>query len=113
MLPSPHITLEKLWIKDREVHLSLSLNDEKYKFRGFHPAQFRLAGAEKRILADRAQAFIPPSKEDVSIFFPQGMTDTKLELVFTSDRDEKDLIQLEDLYLWYGGARLILLDPKS
>lgn len=113
MAPAPSISIKEISLKDERVELKLNLSDSKYRFRGFQPLLFRLAGEQNKTVAAPPQsARIEGSEQDVRIFFPREKDETSLSLVFQADRKAEDLRQLEDLYLWYGGAKISLLDMK-
>jgi|GEM_PF-5055062 len=114
MPPSPTIELKSLRVEGSTVVISLHLVDEKYSFRGFQPYWFRLAGATKRTLASAPQSVkMAGYSGKTSLSLPVKQKSLDLELSFLTDRKAADLVQLEDLHLWYAGVRLMLLEMKK
>lgn len=113
MPPTPHISVVSLHAQDRRVHLSLDLTDERFSFRGFQPLHFRLGGAKGKWISNFPErASIPGDPRDARFGFSTAATKNRLLLEFVADRPHDELAELEDLFLWYRGARLLKLNFK-
>lgn len=111
MAPAPQITVDALRLEHRSLSLSLTLQDHKFHFRGFRPFLFRLAGETKRIISATPQAVnVPGHPGDARFRLPRENPVIRIEVQFETDRNESDLRQLNDLFLWYAGVKILPLD---
>jgi hypothetical protein len=111
---SAEVHVRSVKIEEKSLSLTLELADPEYRFRGFQPLRFRLAGPERKVVAAfPSKAHLEGGTEDALISLPHSEAKLVLILDFVVDRPANELALLEDLYLWYGGQRLMLLDLKS
>ncbi|RIK99745.1 MAG: hypothetical protein DCC75_14285 [Proteobacteria bacterium] len=112
--PSPKINVEKVALSGEEIKLTLSLKDERYHYRGFLPLQFRLAGPQGTVISRFPESVkIPDTDRDLRFGLPKSAEETRLEVKFISSKDAADTKQLQDLYLWYAGTKVALLDMNK
>lgn len=112
--PAAELTVQRILLRNQEVTLELSARDPRYRFRGFKPARFALAGERYTVVSPHpALVTTPEAPGDVRITFPRTTAELALTMVFPVKRSAEDLRTLEDLYLWYGRSRLFRLDLGS
>lgn len=114
MPPPVEIGVKTIGIAEHRVTLSLDIRDETGGFRGFRPIAFFLASERAFPIARRPdEARIAGDDRDLRLRFPREHTAVTLTVVFSTDRSNEDLRRLEDVYLWYGGNRLLKLDLRG
>lgn len=101
-------------LKNRsKLKLTLDLNDSEYKFRGFSPSNFRLAGESGRIVAFSPSSIIFSGKSlDTADVLPRK-EQLELTIEFETTRETQELSRLKDLYLYYRSYQWMKLDLKS
>jgi hypothetical protein len=105
--PAPTLVVHHAETKDSKLLLKLDATDTTYKFRGFHPVFFHLASNLRTPLADRPLRVTKQGEPDDILFeLPRGTGPITLQLEFETNRTQQDLAALEDLFLWYRGAKI-------
>lgn len=111
--PAAEISPRRLTIAGSSVRVVLDVTDSTYRFRGFQPIFFSLAGESGFALARFPQSVTTPgAANELLLGVPRDRDTLPLELVFTTNRSAAELAQAEDLYLWYRRARIVRLDMK-
>lgn len=119
MKPAPEITLISTSVKDDIATIVLQIKDEDYKFRGFQPIHFSLAG--ERFLESPGQlaGVISQSPSEATLGthmkiegdprFQLPYSDKPLELTleFQCTRSGDALTALQDLWLWYRHVKIM------
>ena len=114
--PSAAIAVKEIEIQGNSVRLSLSLSDERHLLRGFNPFFLRLAGADPHNVVAAGPAAVSLGGRRLTPYDNSllgGMSSAELLIEFSTQRDAAGLKDLRDLYLWYLGNRLLLLDMSS
>ena len=111
--PAPELSVIGLEIKGKELTVQLHAKDEQYRFRGFRPIFFALAG-EKRSVVSKSptEVTMREADGDVKLQVP-ARDEAHLELRFSTPRAGEELKLLEDLYLWYKNVRVFKLDMSA
>lgn len=113
--PRPTITVQSVTLTAKEATVMLNLEDTAYKFRGFIPFKFHLAG-ENHVIVSRypktATVHENGQSKDARVALNVKTNTAKLELHFEAQVGS-ELDKLEDLYLWYGNSRVALLSTKK
>lgn len=94
--PGPQIVVNSAIVTDQTVTVEVDATDRKYDFRGFTPQRFFIGGATGYPVTTSV-----PLVKDVD----RGDSKT-LTLTFKTERKPEDLVQIEDLNLWYGAVRV-------
>ncbi len=108
--PGPAVAVSAIAIDDHKLTLTLSLNDPRYKMRGFNPFYLRLAGANAADIVSILPSRIEMQGAPLSLGELAGRTSAGMKVEFKTDRNADGLKDLKDLHLWYLGTRLTLLE---
>lgn len=112
--PAATVTLDKLQIDDRVVRVSLKIADPEFKYRGFRPIAFNLAGETGLPVATGlSKASLSPTDDKKLSSLDPVSTPLTLYLEFPVNRSRDDLILLEDLWIWYQMKPLIHLSKED
>lgn len=113
--PAPEIKVVRTEIvSDNSVLLVLELIDEEYRFRGFQPVNFALAGEKRAPVSEVLEsAAVIGTEGDMRFGLPSTASSVNLELKFKTARKAETLRLLEDLYLWYRGYKVAKIDGSS
>lgn len=116
MPPSGTFEVSKVTIRGSFVEIDLEIHDPDHRLRGFTPQAFALAGAQRTtstISPVPEAAQIDTASGEVLACVPLQSGPAQLKLTFKTTRKHKDLVSIEDLYLWYRSAKLVHLDLKG
>ena len=113
--PAPEITLISASALNNQVQIVLDLKDEKYKYRGFQPLNFHLAGEKESISRNPDKATVEGLEGNRLLSLYPAKDPVKLTLAFTTSRSGRALLELEDLFLWYKGVKItqVRLSPPN
>ncbi len=101
--PGPSITVVSASInEERKIELILDANDSRFDFRGFTPQRFFLGGAQGYPITSGVGKPELLSKPEGSA---AGIS-RRYRIVFSTERAPSDVVQIEDLNLWYGAAKV-------
>lgn len=105
--PAPTLVVHHAETTDRKLILKLDATDTNYQFRGFHPVFFHLASDLRTPLAERPLRVTRQGQENDLLFeLPRETGPLTLLLEFATNRTQQELAALEDLFLWYRGAKI-------
>lgn len=115
LTPAPEIRLSSVTLHgNNTVAVELHLRDSKYRFRGFRPIMFRIAGESgEPITGSPTSATTAEGRSDILYYYPRTSDESTLTLNFLLVNRAEDFTKLQDLHLWYAHARIAHIDPAK
>ena len=110
--PSVKVELVSIEANQQTVIMVVNLHDPDFKFRGFNPRAFMLAGEGGRPVSTTMAKVSEVGGKSDDVNDLSGRSDVKLKLQFEIDRSAEDLRQLQDLWLWYQFSKIIYISPS-
>ncbi len=95
--PGPQIVVTSAIAAPQTVTVTLDATDENYSFKGFTPQRFFIGGATGYPVTNAAPQV--QTAED-------GDSNKKITLIFKTERPPNELVEIEDLHLWYGAVQV-------
>ncbi len=114
--PAPAIAVDGVELKESQLTLRLRLHDSKYRYYGFRPAFFRLAGSQRTVVSpfpEKAWIAGEDPEQQRLLGLPHDKDDVSLILEFRTSITASELSEAKDLYLWYGGIRLNVIPMEQ
>ncbi len=112
--PSTQIKVDAIYVFESELTLDLTITDREHHFKSFYPAYLRLAGEKGVTISTQPKKVtIAGSEEDLRFNLPSDREELKLTLKYDCTRSGKDLLDLEDLWIWYMAAKVVKLEMKQ
>lgn len=112
--PAVAVEVLNIELEGKNAAIKLKLQDDRYSFRGFIPAGFRLAGETGTPISSYPRKVVlDQTGEKIEVFMPEISGSAEITLFFECDRDAQSLRLLEDLYLYYRGYKYLHLDMES
>jgi hypothetical protein len=115
MPPTPTISVREVVVEGKNLTVTLTMNDPEFRFRSFLPILFTLAGEKRAVQAETPKEVHidgEPDAPEYLVSFPRVDSAT-VSMKFETGLRAKDLIKIEDLYLWYNHVRLEKLEMKN
>lgn len=111
--PGPELRLTAVSVDGSKVLLDVHAEDPDYKFRGFYPIFFNIAGENHTPLANRpSAATLASSGEAIDFALSGQLSAADIKLVFDTPRQAQELAALQDVWLWYRNTKIAKLAFK-
>lgn len=110
MKPAPEITLVSNQYKEQQIELTLELQDHDYKFNGFTPLGFFIAGEQRKTLSSNPEKILINNQEwSLTKPLPRESGKIEVKLYLKSELSHEELSKLKDVYLWYNFYKVMPL----
>ena len=114
LAPAANIELKKVIVEGNTTKILIDAKDPQFSFRGFYPIHFAMAGEKRAVISKLIKSAKEVGQdEDLRLGIPEDRDYIQMELLFETERTGDALLQLEDVYLWYRGIKLLKIDMKK